>query len=205
MRTNASFYASWPPFPNDLRAANWLSRRTGLLLCLITSSLLAAEAQQSSFSAPTVDRVGFPKGYSEAFQVLRTVTRTNEQKLVTIYGNKAAASVTNAVQLPYPYGSVIVMETANVLKDAQGKPVIDAQGNFRKDKVTGLHVMRREKDFGQAYAENRPGEWEFVEYTPDGGYITPPEKSGRCAECHFKATAKWDFVYRARVRDGANK
>ena len=176
-----------------------------LLLYIVTSSLLAAEAEKPSLPAPTVDRVGFPKGYAQAFQVLRTVAKTNEQKVVTIYGNTAAASVTNAVQLPYPYGSVIVMETANVLKDTQGKPVIDAQGNPEKDKVAGLHVMRREKDFGQAYGENRAGEWEFAEYRADGGYITAPEKSGTCAECHVKATAKWDFVYRARVRDRGDK
>lgn len=182
-----------------------MKRNTGWWLCLIASSLLAAEAEKSSLPAPTIDRVGFPKGYLATFQVLRTVIRTNEQKVVTIYGNKAAASVTTAAQLPYPYGSVIVMETAKVLKDAQGKPVLDARGDLQKDKVAGLHVMRREKDFGQAYGQNRAGEWEFVEYTGDGGYITPPGKSGACSECHVKATARWDFVYRARVRDGANQ
>jgi hypothetical protein len=182
-----------------------MKRNIGLLLCLVAWSLLAAEAEKSSLPAPTVDRVGFPNGYLGAFQVLRTVTKTNDQKVVTIYGNKAAASVTNAVQLPYPYGSVIVMETANVLKDAQGKPVVDSKGNLQKDKVAGLHVMRREKYFGREYAENRAGEWEFVEYTADGSYITPPEKSGTCAECHHQATAQWDFVYRGRLRDGANQ
>ena len=182
-----------------------MKKRTVMLLCLLISSLAADEPEKSSIPGPRVDRVGFPMGYLKTFQVLRTVTKTNEQKVVTIYGNQAAASVTNAVQLPYPYGAVIVMETANALKDAQGKPMIDAQGNFQKTKVAGLHVMRREKDFGQAYRENRAGEWEFVEYTADGGYITRPEKSGKCAACHVKATAKWDFVYRARVRDGANE
>jgi hypothetical protein len=170
----------------------------GLLSLLVASVVLADEPQKSP--APTVDRVEFPKGYAVSFQVLRTVIKTNEQKVVTIYGNAAAASVTNAAQLPYPYGSVIVMETANVLTDAQAKPVPDAKGSQQKDKVIGLHVMRREKDFGQAYETNRAGEWEFVEYTADGAYITPPQKSGTCAECHVKATAKWDFVFRARVR-----
>src|SRR5262245_29742010 len=115
-----------------------MKRNTGFLLCIAASTLLAAEPEKSPLPAPTVDRVGFPKGYREAFQVLRTVNKTNEQKVVTIYGNKAAASVTNSAQLPYPYGSIIVMETANVLKDAQGKPAWDPQGNLQKDKVAGL-------------------------------------------------------------------
>jgi hypothetical protein len=108
------------------------------------------------------------------------------------------ASVTRADQRPYPYGSIIVMETASVLKDSQGKPLVDDKGTYRKDKVVGLHVMRREQDFGEAYAKNRTGEWEYVEYRADGTYITPPRKSFACAECHVKAGRDRDFVFQGR-------
>ncbi len=101
--------------------------------------------------------------------------------------------------MPYPYGSIIVMETAGALKDAQGKPLLDADGHYRADKVAGLHVMRREKGFGEAYGKNRTGEWEYVEYQPDGSYITPPKRSFACAECHVKAGRPRDFVYRGRL------
>ena len=73
------------------------------------------------------------------------------------------------------------------MKDAQGKPLLDAEGHYRADKIAGLHVMRREKDFGKAYGKNRTGEWEYVEYRADGSYITPPKRSFACAECHMKA------------------
>lgn len=178
---------------------------TSLVMCLVASVVLADESTKSPSPAPTMDRVEFPKGYVESFQVLRTVIKTNEHKVVTIYGNQAAASVTNAAQLPYPYGSIIVMETANISNEAQARPVLDAKGSPQKAKVTGLHVMRREKDFGQAYEKNRAGEWEFVEYAADGAYITPPQKSGACAECHVKATPTWDYVFRGRVRDAADR
>ena len=176
-----------------------MKRITVLLSCLMASSLLAADSEKTPAPAPTVDRVGFPKGYAETFQVLRTVNKEKELKVVTVYGNGAAASVTNAAQLPYPYGSIIVMETAGALTNAQGKPLLDERGNLRKDKVTGLHVMRREKDFGVAYGSNRAAEWEFVEYRADGSHLTPPQKSATCAECHVKAGAKRDFVYRGRL------
>ena len=101
--------------------------------------------------------------------------------------------------LPYPYGSVIVMETARALKDSQGKPQLDAQGGFRRGEVTGLHVMRRERGFGEAYGPNRSGEWEYVEYRPDGTYLTPPQKSFSCAQCHLKAGPQRDFVYHGRL------
>jgi hypothetical protein len=161
--------------------------------------LLPVQSQNAPTLAPAADRVGFPASYAETFRVLRVVNKPEEPKVVTVYGNKPAASVTNALQLPYPYGSVIVMETAGALQDAQGKPLVDDKGNIRKDKVTGLHVMRREQGFGEAYGSNRAGEWEYVEYKPDGGYLTPPQKSDRCAQCHFKAGPKRDFVYRGAL------
>jgi hypothetical protein len=162
-------------------------------------ALKAAEPERSTASASIEDRVGFPKGYQASFAGLRSFSKDKEQKVVTIYGNGAAASITNAAQLPYPYGSVIVMETSSVLKDAQGSAVLDGQGQPRKDKVLGLHVMRRGRNFGEAYGPKRAGEWEFVEYQPDGGYLTPPQNSVTCAACHLKAGANRDFVFRGRL------
>lgn len=166
-----------------------------LVLCLGAYAIHAGDSKETNDTAPTVDRIGFPKGYTEKFQVLRVVNTPSEKKVVTIYGNEVAASVTNLAQLPYPYGSIIVMETAAVRADTQGKLLRDERGNPRKDKILGLHVMRREKGFGEAYGKNRAGEWEYVEYKPDGGYLTPPQKSATCAECHVKAGPQRDFVY----------
>jgi chitinase len=149
--------------------------------------------------APTADRVGFPKDYATTFAVLRTVDQPEKQQVVTVFGNHQAASVRRTDDLPYPYGSVIVMETAGALKDEQGKPRLDDKRHFKKGDVAGLHVMRREKGFGEAYGNNRTGEWEYVEYRVDGSYITPPGKSFVCAECHVKAGRDRDFVYRGRV------
>jgi len=166
-------------------------------------SLFASELETKP--APEVDRVGFPGDYPARYRILRTVVRNKEAKIVTVYENEQAASVTNAVQLPYPYGSVIVMETSDTAKDSEGKPVLDGKGELKRDKVTGLHVMRREKGFGEAYGTNRTGEWEYVEYRPDGTYITPPAKSFACAECHVKAGVGRDFVYKGRLAGPVEK
>ena len=159
----------------------------------------ANAAEPASQPAPAIDRVGFPRDYRTTFEILRTVTRKEEIKIVTVYGNKEAASITNAAQLPYPYGSILIMETALALKDAAGKPVLDASGELRRDKIAGLHVMRRERGFGEAYGRNRTAEWEYVEYHADGTTITPASKSATCAECHVKAGAAKDFVFEARL------
>ncbi len=160
-----------------------------------------APAEKPSDPAPKTDRVGFPTGYREKFQRLRTQIDQEKQKVVTVYGNAAAAMVTNPSQLPYPYGSVLVMETSNAARDPSGKLVLDDEGALRPGVVLGIHVMRREKDFGQAYEAKRSGEWEYVEYKADASYITRPENSASCSACHIKAGEKKDFVYHGRFAE----
>jgi len=94
--------------------------------------LVAAAAAEASNPAPTTDRVGFPKDYAKSYEVLRTVPREEGKKLVTVYGNRAAASVTNRTRLPYPNGSLLVMETAITVKDATGRSAKDPAGNLVK-------------------------------------------------------------------------
>ena len=149
-------------------------------------------------TASAEDHVGFPQDYAEKYDVLRAVYKPESKQIVTVYGNRQAASIVEQSQLPYPYGSVIVMEKANAEIDADGNAVMDSEGRLRKRDVLGLHVMRREPGFGEKYGENRTGEWEYVEYRPDTSYITPPAKSLVCAECHQKAGAVRDWVYHGR-------
>jgi hypothetical protein len=177
-----------------------MKKSFGMILVAVVMSLALKSAETSTDApAPDTDRVGFPKDYQQAFQILRVVNRDGEGKVVTVFGNKPASSIARTNDVPYPYGSIIVMETASAQKGSDGKPIVDEQGHFRKDKVLGLHVMRREKGFGEAYRDKRSGEWEFVEYKADGSYITPPKKSAVCAECHIKAGAGRDYVYRGKV------
>ncbi|HZZ73456.1 MAG TPA: cytochrome P460 family protein [Pirellulales bacterium] len=157
---------------------------------------LSADEPQPDPPAPTEDRVGFPVDYATNYHVLRSKpVDLKKRQMVTVYGNDPAASIHKLADLPFPDGSVLVMETASVATDADGQPIIDKQGKFRKDKVVGLHVMRREKDFGAAYGKNQTGEWEYVEYRADKSYLTPPQKSFACAACHLKAGKDRDFVY----------
>lgn len=175
----------------------------GSILAGLGVMALAAEAPAPEPSgekpAPQTDRVQFPEGYVENFKIVRTVDRAEKGQVVTVYANDKAASVTRTNDLPYPFGSILVMETSDAEKGPDGKPLLDEKGRLRKKAPVGLHVMRREKNFGEAYGKNRSGEWEFVEYRPDRSYITPAAKSAACAECHVKAGPERDFVYKGRL------
>jgi hypothetical protein len=155
--------------------------------------------------APSSGHVAFPQGYREKYEVLCRFEKVDKKQVVTVYGNDVAASVKSVSQLPYPYGSVIVMETSSSVTDSEGEVVLDAKGQYVEDKALGLHVMKKQRGFGEGYRQNRTGEWEYVEYRPTGDYITPPNKSGVCAQCHVKAGREKDFVYGGRFHSDRGK
>lgn len=150
-------------------------------------------------SGPTTDRVGFPKDYQTRFKVLGVIIKEQALRVSTVYGNEQAATVTGRDKLPYPEGSIILVEFSDALKDANNQVVRDANGALQRGAVEHIDVMKRGKGFGEAYGENRTGEWEFAGYRLDGSYTTTPEKSVQCAACHRTAGPENDFVFRMRA------
>jgi hypothetical protein len=166
------------------------SVRIAIVIAAIAAIVAAARPEQPS--APATDRVGFPNNYHGTYQRLRQSDDADDKTAKVVYGNSAAIARKSAG--PYPYGAILIIETWSTVQDAQKNVLRDDAGHYRRDKLTGLHVMRKERGFGEAYREKRTGEWEYVEYRPDGSYITPPAASAKCAACHLKAAAK-DFVF----------
>lgn len=163
--------------------------KVGLLILTTVSAVFA--------QAPATDRVGFPDGYQK-WALFYVLDRSDNKQVRSIYGNDIAASVKDGGQANYPYGSVLVLETQAALKDADGNPILDARGRYQKDiaAIPTVNTMRKEKGFGVAYGAIRNGEWEYVGYTPTGGYGTLPQNSTGCANCHLQAAAGKDWVFR---------
>jgi hypothetical protein len=173
-------------------------------LCIAMALLVGilARAQQDpaapDLPAPNVDRVGYPKGYREAFLQIRVSDRADTKTTAVIYGNLPGAAIKPGAKGTFAYGSILVNETWSTLQDAQGNVLLDKKGHYRLDKLLRIHVMRKDHDFGEAYKQNRSGEWEYVSFAPDGSYLTPPAKSGACAQCHMLYAGKAkDWVFGA--------
>ncbi len=145
--------------------------------------------------APTEDRVGFPEGYQDTFKLLVVMDRPDNRQVRVICGNDTAASVKPSEA--FPYGSVLLMETYRARRDAKGNAVLDDKGHFIRESLTGILVMRKEKDFGLDYQGERTGEWEYIAYREDKKFQTPPQNTGACASCHLKQAGEGqDFVFR---------
>jgi hypothetical protein len=164
-----------------------------LVLALATTGVVTCPVQ----AGEPADRVGFPADY-RSYAVLRAANITQQSRLGTIYGNAAAASIHDLGALPYPNGSVIVMEWATPRKAADGTPVTAADGLWQKGEVVRIDVMRRGPGFGAAYGDKRAGEWEFASYRPDGTPFEPAIDAAACAACHAKPGVARDFVFRGR-------
>ena len=89
----------------------------------------AARGGRSAGSGPAEDRVGFPD-YS-GFTLLRTFYGAQQRRVGIVLANAQAASVTDLANVPYPYGSIFVVEWRRALTDPAGSPLRDSAGEDR--------------------------------------------------------------------------
>jgi plastocyanin len=168
----------------------------GVFAAMILFPMSVGHTQQGD-PAPQEDRVGFPEGYETFYTPFFTFDRPDNRQIRVVYANKAASTAKSGT--PFPYGSVLVMETYRARTDSRGIVIRDAEGRFVRDTLNAIFVMRKERGFGEAYQRNRTGEWEYVAYRPDRSYNTPPQNSASCANCHLMAGIGRDWVFRANL------
>lgn len=174
------------------------SSRVVRFLSLLPTIVLPLLAADSGAPVQSIDRVGWPADYASRFEQVRHTFLSAFDKVITVFVNPAAATVTTLEQLPYPAGAVIVFEWADPQKDATGKPHQDADGKVLKGPITRIDVMRREPGYGADYGKDRAGEWEFASYLPDGSAMALPDGAVACARCHKGAGSERDFVFASR-------
>jgi plastocyanin len=170
--------------------------RPALFACCALALVISLHAQTQP--APVVDRVGFPEDYQTTFVPMYAFDRPDTRQVRVVYGNHLATSAPKGG--PYPYGSVLVMETYGArISAATLTPALDGNGRYIRGNLAGIFVMRKERGYGVEYEHNRTGEWEYVAYRADRTLLTPPRESWTCANCHLQATAGRDWVFRRNL------
>jgi hypothetical protein len=143
------------------------------MVALSAQGLAAAADETRPQPAPPVDRVGFPRGYQNHFAVLPQFSRRANQ-VITVFGNAVnavIAKVRGVAEVPFAERSAIVLEVAEATMDLTNKPLGETDGISKKSEGNALHVMRRGEGVGEAYANNRAGNWGFTKYAAVGGCI----------------------------------
>lgn len=174
------------------------------ILGLLAATQVVFAQEGVSRPAPTEDHVGYPADYASAFTPMYVFDRADNRQVRIIYGNDPAVS--RSAGQPFPYGSILVMETHRAMLDEDGIPLLDENGRFVPGAQAGLFVMRKEPGFGAEYERVRTGEWEYAQFALDGT-LAPPQNSFNCASCHADAGATRDWTWRtdlyAQNRSGA--
>jgi plastocyanin len=161
---------------------------------LAIAGSLTMLAQAPAPPGTSQDRVGFPAGYKNTFTKLTTIDRDDNGQIRMIWGNELARNT--PWWTPYPYGSVLVFESWTSKRDAQGALIYDENGRLVPDTLTNVFTQRKQQSFGSEYGPNRNGEWEFMNYLPDGTPAIATTASGACAVCHLQSGPQNDYVFR---------
>lgn len=154
-------------------------------------------ATATPLPAPKTDRIGYPEDYQNKFKLMYVYDRASNKQVRVICGNDVATTTTQGK--PYPFGSVLVMETWRTKQDDKGNVMKDEKGHYIRESLTAIFVMKKEQGFGKEYQGLQTGDWEYVAYRPDKSYQTEPQHSSSCAACHIGSSQSKDWTFRADV------
>jgi plastocyanin len=158
---------------------------------VLASAACAAALGATALAGP--DKIAFPKEY-ETWERYAVVDRYDNKQYRELYAKPEVVRAVRAGK-PIPDGTVLAMAIYAAELDAQGNPVKDEKGRFRKGKQTGVSVMEKRAGWGSEYApEVRNGNWEYGVFMPDGSPNAQANANTRpCFACH-KPHEKQDFV-----------
>ena len=143
------------------------------------------------------DKIAFPGELAVLYATLDSAEDgrqlSSSGQFRELYTSQAALDAARAGQ-PLPYGTVVVRVRYDVLLDAKGAPVKDANGRLIKTKLLGYGVMEKRAGWGAEYPETvRNGEWEYQPFTA-GKVPNTKANVAACFACH-RAVQKQDFVF----------
>nr|WP_246513901.1 cytochrome P460 family protein [Neoroseomonas soli] len=136
-----------------------------------------------------------PADWHARFVRYSTIDNRNRKIIRNIYINPEAFAALQPGQ-PMPYGSLVILADQRARLDAQGTPLLDANGRFIPEPAfIGINVQQKERGWGEGYGPDlRNGEWEYARFSPaDGSRLSGPLNA--CFTCHLQNRAQQDFTF----------
>ena len=128
-------------------------------------------------------RVTFPEGQKEAFTKYHTINFSATRQVRFYYANTVAVAAARAGR-PLPDGSVLFAQVYAAKLDADGKPVVGADGFYVADKLLAYTAMAS----GAGWGDDIPGmlrnaNWNYAVFTADQQQ-RPGVNQAECLACH---------------------
>jgi hypothetical protein len=136
-----------------------------------------------------------PPDYRTWPRFLPTIDRHDLAQVREIYVNPAGFGARRG--LPFPNGTMFVMEIYGARPHADGAPAFDPSGRLVKGALQKLYVMAKDAGWGEGVerAALRNGDWVYSAFLPDGE--TPADDDlAACRGCH-RPLARQDYVHGA--------
>lgn len=144
--------------------------------------------------------IGLPADYTARLHNLGGTVSAEGRGLSAVYANDALVAAVRGGKLPYPDGSVVLMEFSEPRYDGEQQLLHDERGQPLKGAITRIDMMWRASG---ADSPASAGAWQFASFKADGTPILDAAGARECAACHLKAGAEKDFVYRLRAWEPA--
>jgi plastocyanin len=154
--------------------------------------VLGAVASTAAIAGP--EKIKYPSDYLKGV-LYQTLDRPDSKQYRELYAPAAAVEAVRKGQ-PIPDGTVLTLVQWSVEQDANGVPVKDANGRFKKKDILAHTVMEKQKGWGTDYPSDWPrnGDWEYAVFTPEGLPNAKANANNKaCFTCHLPH-AKQDFV-----------
>ena len=141
--------------------------------------------------------VPFPTGYKQTDSHYATLNRGNGKQVGVFYANESAIKSIKYGDELIP-GSRVIMEVYKLKKDADGNPVIGADGVHEKGALAAIAVMEKSIEWSDKYpAGHRADEWGFAIYDPKG---QPKKNDLDCATCHVPLSTQDELFTHAHLK-----
>jgi cytochrome c553 len=143
----------------------------------------ASGAKSDFLPAVAKTNVAFPEGYSSSFKRYHTINFPATKQVRHYFANPAAISAAKAGK-DLPNGSVLFAEVHSAKLDAEGKPVMGADGFFVPDKLLFYTAMQRDAGWGKDIPDLlRNEDWHYAIFTTDKK-LRPGQNHAECLGCH---------------------
>lgn len=127
--------------------------------------------------------LAFPAGYDQGVKYA-TLDRWDNKQVRDFWASAEVVAAAKAGK-PIPEGAVLTLAAFAAKLDADGKPVLDANGRFIKDKLVAVNPMKKDQAAAALIpAEIRNGDWIYQSFSADGKVNDKANLAG-CYQCHL--------------------
>jgi plastocyanin len=168
----------------------WMKRAAWAAAGLAAAGGVATVVAQATVPAGP-NALAFPADYDKGVRYA-TLDRWDNKQVRDFWASAEVVAAAKAGK-PIPEGAVLTLAAYAAKLDADGKPVLDANGRFIKDKLVAVNPMKKDKAAAALIpAEIRNGDWIYQTFTADGK-VNDKANLATCYQCHLPF-AKDDYL-----------